>query len=188
LWRCAELKQTSKPAETEGEFRVRLTDTARATRDEAVEKLRKKYAPKVAALETKLNKAGAKVDKEQSQASSQTMDTALSVGAGILGAILGRKTASVANISRARTAARSASKISKERGDVSRAKDEVAQLEQDLAAIEAELAQEVADITAATTVDNLQLEQVELTPRKGDIVVEPIMLAWTPRTTAGLAV
>ncbi len=185
LFRCAALKATSVLGESEGDFRIRLTDATRAARDVSIEKLRKKYAPKVAALEAKIDKATVKVEVEKSQASAQTTDTALSMGAGILGALLGRKTASVANISRARTAARSASKAAKERGDVARAKDQAEQLEQDLAELQTELETEITVLGEAITPTNLILEPLYITPRKADIAIDSLVLAWVPWTTTG---
>ncbi len=185
LFRCEALKETSKPGESEGDFRIRLTDAARAARDAGVEKLRKKYAPKLAALDAKLDKANLKIDREKAQASAQTTDTALSMGASIFGALLGRKAASVANISRARSAARSATKAAKERGDVARATTEAEQLEQDVADLQAELDAEIAVFGESTATSNIALEPVEYTPRKADIALEPIVLAWVPWTTTG---
>ena len=63
------LKQTSSPDESEAEFRVRLVQRAREQRDEQVESLRKKYAPKIASLEERIRKAQIKVEKEKAQAS-----------------------------------------------------------------------------------------------------------------------
>jgi hypothetical protein len=185
LYRCESLEQTSRPGESEADFRIRLTDSARAARDADTEKLRKKYAPKVAALETKLEKSHAKIDKEKAQATAQTTDTAISMGAGILGALLGRKTVSVANISRARSAAKSASRTAKERSDVANAKNEAETLEQTLADLQAELAAEIEKISQSAAPTALVLEPREIAPRKADIAVEPVVLAWVPWTTTG---
>ncbi|MBP9087853.1 MAG: DUF853 family protein [Kofleriaceae bacterium] len=185
LFRCAALKATSQLGESEGEFRIRLTDAARAARDVSVDKLRKKYAPKVATLEAKIDKATAKVELEQSQAAAQTTDTALSMGAGILGALFGRKVASTANISRVRTAARSASKAAKERGDVLRAKDQAEQLEQALTELQTELETEIAVLQTTIAPSQLILEPLQIAPRKADIAVDALVLAWVPWTTTG---
>ena len=78
-------------------------------RDERVEALRKKYAPKIAALEERLRRAAAgRKHGSGSRSSQQGVQAAISLGATILGAVLGRKTVSVGNIGRATTAARGA--------------------------------------------------------------------------------
>ncbi len=81
--------------ESERDFRVRLREEARAARDERVEALRKKYAPKRAALEERLRRAQQTQAREQGQVSQQGVQVAISIGATILNAVLGRKTVSV---------------------------------------------------------------------------------------------
>jgi len=96
----------SRPSESERDFRVRIREASRAERDERVEALRKKYAPKRAALEERLRRAQQSETREREQVSQQGVQAAISIGATILGAVLGRKTVSVGNIGRATTAAR----------------------------------------------------------------------------------
>ena len=76
--------------------------------------------------------------------SHQGVQAAISIGATILGAVLGRKTVSVGNIGRATTAARGAGRVLKEREDVARAQETVAAVQQALTALEAELQAELA--------------------------------------------
>ncbi len=106
---CDALKVTSEPGESEGDFRSRLALAARERRDAAVEDLRRKYAPKLQALDDRERRAQERVSREQSQASQQKLQTALSIGSSILGALMGRKALSATNLTRAASAARSAS-------------------------------------------------------------------------------
>src|SRR5690606_13834000 len=106
LRRYRPLKQISAPGETEGDFRARLALAARQVRDEKVEKLRARYAPKFKALDERLRRAQQRVEKEKSQASQQTYSAAISFGASILSALTGRKLTSSGNIGRAATSAR----------------------------------------------------------------------------------
>ena len=76
--------------ESERDFRIRLQLEARTARDEAVDAVRKKYAPKQAALAERLRRAEQAVERETQQASDQKMQTAVSVGATLL-ALFGRK-------------------------------------------------------------------------------------------------
>ncbi len=57
IFQCAELKAFSNPGESEGDFRVRLRQSARERRDLEVEKLRKSYGTKVASVQ-KTNQDG----------------------------------------------------------------------------------------------------------------------------------
>ena len=175
----------SRPGESERDFRVRIREGARAERDERVEALRKKYAPKRAALEERLRRAQQAEGREREQVSQQGVQAAISIGATILGAVLGRKTISVTNIGRATTAARGAGRVLKEREDVTRAQETVAAVQQALAALEAELQGELATLEARGEPD--RLEPVAVRPKKTDVRVRLCALAWTPywRNRAG---
>src|SRR5262249_10576527 len=125
LFRCASLDQLSKPGELERNFRVRLQQAAREARDRRAEELKGHYAPQLATLAERKRRAEQAVERERSQAQQQTLQTAVSVGSALLGAFLGRKTLSVANLNRAATAARAAGRYRKEAQDVERAGDSV---------------------------------------------------------------
>ena len=118
---CDALDERSAPGENEGAFRARLSLKARERRDAAVEALRKKYAAKHASLEDRERRALERTERERSQLSQQKLQTALSVGAGVLGALFGRRKLSATNVNRAATAARAAGRIGRESDDVERA-------------------------------------------------------------------
>jgi hypothetical protein len=168
----------SQPSESERDFRVRLREAARAERDEHVEALRKKYAPKRATLEERLRRAQQAEGREREQVSQQGVQAAISLGATILGAVLGRKTVSAGNIGRATTAARGAGRVLKEREDVARAQETVAAVQQALANLETELQGELAGLEARGEPE--RLETVALRPKKTDVRVRLCALAWTP--------
>ena len=170
----------SHPGEREADYRVRVAHARREARDEAVTKIRDKYAPKLAALDEKVRKAGVAVQREEQQASEQKMSTVVSVGASVLGAIFGRKVASVGNLGRAATAARSVSRIGREAGDVARAKAN----EEAAAAQKQELADALdADLQAvqqAWTDDTETFERVVVKPKRGGVQVQLVALVWRP--------
>jgi Helicase HerA, central domain len=175
----------SRPGESERDFRVRVREEARAERDERVEALRKKYAPKRAALEERLRRAQQAEARERAQVSQQGVQAGISIGATILGAVFGRKTVSVGNIGRATTAARGAGRVLKEREDVARAQETVAAVQQALTALEAEIQAELATLEARGGPD--RLEPVAIRPKKTDVRVRLCALAWMPhwRDAAG---
>jgi hypothetical protein len=120
------------------------------------------------------------VAREQAQASQQTMQTAISVGASVLGALFGRKTLSVGNIGRATTAARGVGRTLKERDDVSGASAGADAVRQKVAALEAELQDEIKDLTDAYDLEKVSVQSATIKPRKSDITVDGIALAWVP--------
>jgi hypothetical protein len=168
----------SRPGDSERNFRVRLREEARVERDARVEALRKKYAPKRAALDERLRRAQQVQAREQGQVSQQGVQVAISLGATILNAVLGRKTVSVGSIGRATTAARGAGRVLKEREDVARAEETVAAVQQALAVLERELQ---AELTALETKGEPErLESAAIRPKKTDVRVRLCALAWMP--------
>ncbi len=81
LFRHRELKLTSTPGESERDFRIRLQDAHRASRDAAVEAVRRKYATKQAQLADRLRRAEGAVVREQQQASQAKLQTWVSMAA-----------------------------------------------------------------------------------------------------------
>jgi hypothetical protein len=180
FWKCPSLKATSNSGESQADFRIRLTQQAREARDEQVEALRQKYAPKVAALDERIRKANLKLEKEKSQATEKTISAALSVGASILGALFSRKLASSANVTRAATGMRQASRIARERQDVNDANESMEVLQQQKADLEAELRTQTEQVQTELAPDKLPLEEVVIQPKKSDIRVSPVTLIWLP--------
>lgn len=177
---CDAIKLASTPGEDEAQFRVRLAQSLRERRDEAVEALRRKVAPKLATLQDRVARAEDKVQREQAQLSQQKMNTAVSVGAGILGALFGRKAVSVSTIGRASSAARSASRIGRESQDVARADESLDVVRQRLADLQAESENEIAALAASFEGEAVALRKVSVTPRKSDIAVGQVALVWAP--------
>ena len=180
LLQSPSLKEVSQPAEDERDFRIRMGQKAREQRDEMVEALRKKYAPKIAALQERLRKAQAAVQKQQEQARQAKMQTALSFGATLLGAFTGRKTFSGTTINRASSAARRAGRAFEESGDVSRANETAESIQQQLNELQAQFEAESAALSERFDPLTEQLETVSVKPKKSDITVQLLSLAWAP--------
>lgn len=174
------LKVASNPGEDEREFRIRLAQLARERRDELAEALRKKYAPKIAALQERLRRAEATRAKQEEQARKAKFDTALSVSATLLGAFTGRKMLTQSNLSKARSAMRGVSRSAEESQDVKRAAETVESVNAQLAALEAEFEAEMAALQEKIEPLTEPLETISLKPKKTDIQVQLLTLAWLP--------
>jgi hypothetical protein len=180
LYRSPALGTLSQPAESEREFRIRLQQAGREQRDAASEVLRQKYAPKIAAIQERMRRAEQSVARESQQVTQQGIQAAISVGATLLGAFLGRKAVSTSTLGRATTALRGAGRVLKEREDVGRAQENVATLLQQLADLEAQFKAEVEASAAAADPLTEKLESVTVRPTKPNIIVRLVALAWTP--------
>jgi hypothetical protein len=170
----------SKPEESEAEFRARVQLAAREERDAEKEKLRRKYAPKTATLIEKIRRAEDAVRREEEQASQQKLQTTVSIGSSILGALLGRKVVSAGNIGRATTAARGVGRNMKEADDVKRAAANVDALKAQLANLEGELEAELAGLEAAAPSATRTFATITIKPKKTHIVAERVVLVWNP--------
>jgi hypothetical protein len=180
LWQAPAVKEHSRPGESEADFRIRLRQRARELRDEAVEKLRHKFAAKHATLENRLRTARQRVEREQAEFQGQAAQTAISVGASILRAMLGRKAISQTNVRGAASAAGSASRTARQHGDIARAQRALEELEARQRELDAEFARELAKLEAAAA--EVEVVEYPVRPRKTDITVQKVALVWVPRT------
>lgn len=174
------LEIISNPGESERDFRVRLQQLGREQRDDAVEKLRRKYAPKFEVLEDRKRRAEQAVARETEQAQGQKMQTAISFGATLLSSFLGRKRTSLSTLGRATTAARGVGRSMKEADDIERAQDNVESITQKLADLEADFQAETRALEQSFDPLTEQLETVSLKPTKANIAVKVLTLAWAP--------
>jgi len=170
----------SGPHESEKDFRLRLQQGGREERDGLKEKLRQKYAPKIAALEEKIRQAEFVKARETEQAQQQKVQTVISFGATLLGAFMGRKAVSRTTLGRATTAARGVSRTRKEAQDVSRAQEKIESLQQQLAALDAEFKAETQAIETRSDPMTEVLETVVVRPKKTNVSVSVLALAWAP--------
>jgi hypothetical protein len=180
LLQSARLGVTSNPAEIERDFRVRLQQLAHEKRDEAVERLRQKYAPRFAALEDRKLRAEQAVEREHEQAQSHKTQTAISFGATILSSFLGRKKLSLGTLGRATTAARSVSRSQKEAEDVDRAQESLQVIVARQAELNYQFKAEMENLDQSFDSQNENFETVSLKPTKANINVKLFTLAWAP--------
>jgi hypothetical protein len=180
LFESPSLDVASNPGESERDFRVRLQQFARENRDKAVEKLRQRYAPKIAKLEEKKRRTEQVVQREAEQAQSQKYQTAISFGATLLGSFLGRKTVSLGTLGRATTAARGVSRSMKESGDVARAQETLTIVNQQLLDLDGEFQAEAKTLEQSIDQQTEQLEKVSLKPKKTNISVKLLTFVWAP--------
>jgi hypothetical protein len=175
---CAALKIASSPGESDGDFRARLATLLREQRDTKVEQLRASYAPKLATLQERLQRAEARAVQQRSQLTSQKLQTAVSIGATILGAFLGRRAVSSSGLGRAASAVRSATRIGQESQDVAQADESTASVAQRLTELKAQCDAEAQAIGSALDPAGVVLSEVQVSPRKADIAVGETALAW----------
>jgi hypothetical protein len=177
LLRHRELKLTSRAGESERDFNIRVQEAQRAARDAAVDAVRKKYAAKQGRLAEDRRRAEVAIERESAQASQQRIQTGLSVGATLLGALFGRKALGSGTLGRATTAARGVGRSMKEAEDIRRASGNLEAVQERERALEAEILEEVEKIGGRP---DAAIESLLLTPKRGQISVQFVGLGWIP--------
>jgi len=178
--RSPTLKQSSNAGESERDFRIRLQVLARETRDAKIETLRQKHATKFMALQERIRRAEQAVQREQSQASQAKMDSMISVGSAILGAVFGRGKVTAGALGKVGTAARGVGRANQQSGDVARASESVGALQAQYAELEARLQGEIDSLGASFDAQAEPLERTPIKARSGDVQVHLVALAWVP--------
>jgi hypothetical protein len=177
IFSCPALKQWSRPGESEGDFRARLTHAAREARDAAVDKLRAASAKKIEAIQNRMETAEARLAREKAESSAATMQAGVSLLGGILGGLLGRKV-NMSTLSRGSAAIGRATSAYKQHQDVAMAGERVEDLTREMNTMQAELEAEAKRIAEEYDVSNLKLETETLKPAKADVKVERAALLW----------
>jgi len=178
LYKSKTLKESSRPGESERDFRIRLQQLGNEQRDLKVAKLRERFERKVVTQEGRLLRAQQTLERQSEQASAQKLDAALSFGTAILGALLGRKRVSVTSASRAGTAVRKAGRIGKESADVRRAEQTVAAVQSRITELQLEFDDKVVELDDAYDAQTEELVESQVRPRAADINIELIGIGW----------
>jgi len=184
LMRSPSLGESSRPGESERDFRVRLQQAARERRDQLKATLQSKYGPKLEQLQRRKTQAEQKKAVEKEQSTAQILSTVVTAGAGILGAFMGRKTFSATNINKATQAVRAAGRAAKEYSDVGRADETVEMVDQQLKELNAQFEAEVAALDNKVDPTTEAFETITVRPKKTGISVQLVALGWKPSSTA----
>ncbi|MBN1336106.1 MAG: DUF853 family protein [Deltaproteobacteria bacterium] len=175
LLQAPRLGLVSRPDEPEAEFRIRVAQASRESRDAAVETLRARYADRVASLTEKIRRAEARVQTQAAQANQKKLETAVSMGMGILGGFFGRSSLST----RAGSAIRTAGRAYQESKDVDRARQDVEAARARLEEVEARIHREIETLE---TVGEEPLVPLPIAPRASDVSMDLVAVLWVPET------
>jgi len=120
------------------------------------------------------------VAREKAQFKQKSLETVLSFGSSLVGAMFGRKLASRTNVTGAASSMRKMGTAARERGDIGRAEDLLEAAQESLIELEARLEEDVTALEETLDADNLEIEQLTVRPRKSDIAVQPVAVVWAP--------
>ena len=178
LYRIEKLKLESELDESKEDFKVRVLDYLRQEKEEEIEKLKEKYTKKRNSIEKRLARAQERLQKEESDVSASTTNAMLSFGMTILDAFLGRSAIKRSTTAKAGSTLRNAGKVYREKDDVSRAQERVKEIEDELYDLEDNLSQEIDEIQEEYEIDNYEIQEFYIKPRRSDIHDVEIALLW----------
>lgn len=179
IYQYPELSMTSKEGENEKDFQSRVAMALREKRDEMVQKIREKYGPKITTLSDRVRRAQEKLGQQQQQSGMQKAEAAISIGATVLGALLG-KGVTKGTISQAGTSMRRVGRIGKDSQSAANAEADYNALKLQLQNAQNELNNEIAKIPSSIDPSSIKLSKLTLRPRKTDISVSEVALIWIP--------
>ena len=177
LLRSPSLDQFSRPGEKESDFRIRMQLASRESSDENMDKLRKKYATKIATLDERIRKAEMTLEKEKDQERLQKHQSTISLGSTLLDAFVGRKVKSSAT----RTI-KDYEKARKEKKDIEFADENLDTLRQQRKKLEDDFQAEVRTLAEKTDPLTERLEVIPIPTTRTNVSVRLVALVWNPGT------
>ena len=181
LFRVKKLKIESRPGQSLEDFELEVMALLKEKKEEALEKLEKKFKQQYQRLEDRLNTALDRLDREKQDVSARGVDTAVSFGVALLGALFGRKILSSTTATRTGRGIRSASRMMKEKEDVRRAEEKVERIRMQMEELERSFSEEAEKISAQYSLENYEIEEFFIRPRRSDILQPRTFILWEGR-------
>jgi len=181
---CPGFKVTQKAGQSEADFLALVDLARRQARDAAVDQLKGKLGKQLDTIRRQRQTLEDKLRNREAQAQAATVDTALTLGGSLLGALLGRGTLTQTNVRRAVKSVNAATRARGQHVNVELVKQELAALDERAAALDVELEQQAKALDGVLQ-GKSALDVREIKPRKADTVVEVLWLVWLPAQASG---
>lgn len=181
IYQTTDPNMISEAGESERDFRLRVVNEMHEKREELVKKVREKYSEKRTALSNKIQRAQEKMTQKKQKAWLQKLQTLISFISTFVGALLGRHVTK-GTITQTGTTLRRATQIGKDSQDATQAEQEVENYQQQLQDLDDQMNGEISSLNADANPDSIKVATTSVRPRKSDISVEKISLAWWSRS------
>jgi len=170
-----ELEVLQRPDETQVQFKARLRQAARERRDEEADKLRKAYAARIDKLEDKLRKEKRELDQDKAEYGARKREVLIASGETLLTLLRRRRVYRTMSWTASRRRLAEQAKM-----DVQESREEMEDLEAGLSELREDLEEEITRITPSWLDILKALRPHTLHPRRSDIEVITVGLAWVP--------
>ena len=174
-WRATSLDVYSDADESESDFRQRIRMKAREARDAEIGELEQRYKKKIATGEERVAKAQAYYDEQNTQFWGRVGGFVWAIVDMVLAVMSGAKTSR-----RRSSSATAARQAATERGQAQRAKVKLGSAIEALDELEQERDRAIEELREQFNPDRLELDELEVKPRKSDIDVDSVNLVWLP--------
>lgn len=174
------LKLFARPGEAERDFAVRCQQAAREARDAAVDAVRTKYETQMNRLDDKLANLQQQLNRENDQVKGRALETVLTgaaTAAGLFGLFGGRRSTSLRGLSTVVSKGRMTGAASASAGD---AKADIARVQADVDDLKSHMEQDADQLTKQWEAAAGDVQAVKINPKKTDIDVQMVVLAWAP--------
>ena len=170
------LKLYGRPGESERDFRVRCDQVAREQRDAEVDKLKTKYEAQLDRIQDKLaREQGDLAEAKSTYKGRQTEEviSGLETVAGMFG-LFGRRKKSLSSAATKRRMASTA------KANVAESEADIARLQAQVEDVKSQMEQDADALTEQWTSAAADIQKTKIAPKKTDIDVQMVALAWTP--------
>jgi ribosome-associated translation inhibitor RaiA len=171
-----ELEVYQQPDERERDFKIRLQQVAREKRDDEVDKLRRQLETQLDRLQDRLTKQEQVKAEAEADHAARKQQEMIGIGETVLSWVLGGR--SMRGLSSAASKRRMTAKAGQ---TIAQSEQAIAELQTAINELEQELKEQTEAISLkwATLMDDLTTE--EITPRRSDVNVDLVALAWLPQ-------
>ncbi|MGQ9841433.1 MAG: hypothetical protein ACUVR4_13160, partial [Anaerolineae bacterium] len=171
------LKLYARTGESERNFRARCQQAAREARDKAVDALKEKYKAKFRRLEERLAREEQRLAEYKATYKSRILEEGLSGLASVAGFLGIGGSRSLGKLATAATKRRMTTSAKME---IEEAEAAIARIKAEDAELKAELEREANELTEYWSKAGQDIEEIKVMPRKTDIKVQLVALAWAP--------
>ena len=178
LYSCKALKIESKNGQSKQDFMLEIQDILKEKEDEKIEKIKSRFQAKYDRLQDKLQRLEFKLEKEKSDVTTKATDTFIGIGMTVLGAIFGRKALSASTISRGASAIKKGKSVLTERNDVKNTIALMDNVKEDISNLQDSLQDEIDKTDNQFNINNYEISDIAIKPRRSDVCVEDIAVLW----------
>jgi hypothetical protein len=173
------LKLYAKPGESDRDFKVRCQQVAREDRDDAVEAMRKKYDAQLERLEERMAKEEQELAQDKADYQGRIGEEVLSGLSSVVGALglFGRRSRSLTGLSSAASKRRMTSTA---KADITESEAAIARMKADIEELTGQVEKEANALTQQWATAAEDIQALKVSPRKTDIDVQMVALAWAP--------